>query len=272
MSLPLIKADNIWVVKDGKPILQDVSFQINPDDFITVIGPNGAGKTTLLKVALGLITPTRGKLKRKKNISIGYMPQKLSLSPYLPMDVGTFLSLSQHKTSHNKAIHLLEQVGARHLLNHSLHNLSGGELQRVLLAHALMNNPDLLILDEPVQGVDLEGQNNLYKIIQEITKDYQCATLLVSHDLHFVMAKSAQVLCLNKHICCAGTPDVVKVSPLYKNLFGHKTVVESQVLVPYHHVHDHTHEVESKGCKEPHLHHDNCQSPDKTVDKGSSNE
>lgn len=261
MSNSLIQFENVSVIKNNKTILENINFQINPYDFITVIGPNGAGKTTLLKCILGLEQPNNGKIFKTKNLSIGYMPQKLSLSPYLPLSVETFMQINLVNNSNGVIADILDKVGAKYLMNYSLHNLSGGELQRVLLARAILNKPELLILDEPVQGVDIDGQNNLYQLIANLTKEYKCAVFLVSHDLHFVMAKSEQVLCLNKHICCSGHPEVVKISPLYKTLFGRKHHIEENVLAPYHHDHDHKHD-DAQDCKMNKCVHDHVERND----------
>ena len=186
---------------------------------MTVVGPNGAGKTTLLRVALGLQKPTSGKIERARDITIGYMPQKLHIDPTFPITVRRFLALAKSK-SKTKFETLLADVGAAHVIDSSLQTLSGGELQRVLMARALMREPNILVLDEPVQGVDVQGQIELYELISRIRDERGCAILMVSHDLHLVMSSTDRVLCLNRHICCSGTPEVVVGDPAYTELFG----------------------------------------------------
>jgi zinc transport system ATP-binding protein len=246
MTAPLIVADHIWVQVPTpvgpKTILEDVSLNLLPGKIMTLIGPNGAGKTTLLKVLLNLISITKGSLIRKPGLKIGYMPQKLELNPTLPMTVERLLSLgSPLRTSKIQPLidSCLKEVGALALKHTRLTVLSGGEMQRVMLARALLIEPDLLVLDEPMQGVDVLGQEELYQLIAKIRTAHGCAILLVSHDLHLVMAASDEVVCLNTHVCCSGHPDQVTAHPDYQELFD----------APYKHEHDHRHD---GGCK----HHD----------------
>ena len=239
MTAPLIVADQIGVEVTAstgkKTILENVSLTLMPGKIITLIGPNGAGKTTLLKVLLDLIPVTTGKLSRKAGLKIGYMPQKLELNPTLPMTVERLLSLgTSERTSKIQPLidRCLKEVGALGLKHSFLTVLSGGELQRVMLARALLISPDLLVLDEPMQGVDVLGQEELYQLIANIRDKRGCAILLVSHDLHLVMAASDEVVCLNVHVCCSGHPNQVTADPSYRELF----------IAPYKHEHDHRHD------------------------------
>jgi zinc transport system ATP-binding protein len=239
VTTPLIIADHIWVQRPTsmgkKVILEDVSLALMPGKIMTLIGPNGAGKTTLLKVMLNLIPISQGTLTRKPNLKIGYMPQRLDINPTLPMTVERLLSLATPER--NIKIQplidkCLKEVGAYTLKHSRLTVLSGGEMQRVMLARALLTEPDLLVLDEPMQGVDVLGQEELYQLIAKIRDNRGCAILLVSHDLHLVMAASDEVVCLNTHVCCSGHPNQVTTDPSYQKLF----------VASYQHEHDHRHD------------------------------
>jgi len=230
--------------KTRKVALKDIHLSIKADEILTIIGPNGAGKTTLLKIILGLITPTQGTVQKKEDLRIGYMPQKMTINPFLPLTVSRFLQLSEKKHVLELSIdEALEKVQIPALKNQSVHSLSGGEWQRVLLARALLRKPELLILDEPAQGVDVIGQSDLYWLLSTLRDQMKCGIVLVSHDLHHVMASTNYVVCLNQHICCSGHPDKIVQDPEYHGLFG-KT---PQSLIPYTHHHDHRHD-----CGDPH--------------------
>jgi zinc transport system ATP-binding protein len=203
----------------------------------TLIGPNGAGKSTLVKVILGLQKPTSGKLNRQRKLKIGYVPQKLKLNDSLPLNVTRFLNLAG-KYSKQECIDALRLVGAEHLLNSNMHRLSGGENQRVLLARALLQRPQLLVLDEPAQGVDIQGQIDLYDLIESIRHRFDCGVFMVSHDLHLVMAKTDDVICLHHHVCCSGSPATITQHPSYIALFGNAA---RDSLAFYHHDHEHHH-------------------------------
>ena len=232
---PLIELNHI----SFSPVLKDVDLKLYRGQIVTVVGPNGAGKTTALKILLGLIQPTQGHIVKEKKLKIGYMPQKLFLDRILPLSVERFLSLSPQ---HHTVDQALEMVQARALKHRSLHVLSGGEMQRILLARAIMGHPDLLVLDEPDQGMDVRGQDHLYHLIQRLKEHLRCAVLLVSHNLHFVHASSDHVVCLNGHICCEGRPEEIKQDPAYAALFGlKKSDLLVSSLAPYHHHHDHDH-------------------------------
>lgn len=185
-----------------------MSLELKPGKILTLLGPNGAGKSTLVRVVLGLVTPDEGVIKRNGKLRIGYVPQKLYLDTTLPLTVNRFLRL-RPGTHKEDILPALKRVQAGHLINAPMQKLSGGETQRVLLARALLNRPQLLVLDEPTQGVDVNGQVALYDLIDQLRRELDCGVLMVSHDLHLVMAKTDEVLCLNHHICCSGTPEVV---------------------------------------------------------------
>lgn len=230
-------------------ILNDISLDLNSHQIMTIIGPNGAGKTTLLKLILGLIAPAAGSIFRHPNLRIGYMPQQLAMNSLMPLTVERLLQLATPRS--NKQIGqlietTLSEVGASHLLHQSIHVLSGGERQRVMLARALMQNPNLLVLDEPAQGVDVIGQESLYQLIAEIRDQRDCGIVLVSHDLHTVMRASDVVICLNGHICCSGHPDKVMQHPSYQTLFSGKPLGEPAITTYTHH-HDHCHDQVGEG-------------------------
>ena len=228
-----------------RQLLQQVGLTIGPSEILTIIGPNGAGKTTLIRVALGLLQPTSGKVVRKADISIGYMPQRLHIDPTFPLTVRRFLSMVG-ANQQEKIAPGLREVGAEQVIDSPLQNLSGGEMQRVLLARALLRSPDLLVLDEPVQGVDVHGKMELYQLITNIREQRQCAVMMVSHDLHLVMAATDRVLCLNQHICCSGTPESVTNHPAYLELFGPQAV---KSLAIYSHDQTHRHDSCGDCCK-----------------------
>lgn len=246
MTNVILSLDNVSYQKSGITILEDISFDISAKELVTVIGPNGAGKTTLLKIILGLSFPTKGKIIKIPSLKLGYMPQKLHMDPSLPITVKRFLEFSPHQEALQAVV---APIGIDKLYEKSIHTLSGGEFQRVLLARALLSKPDLLVLDEPLQGVDINGQESLYKLIYEVRQILNCAVLLVSHDLHFVHAASDKVICLNHHICCAGKPEEVKKHPNYQLLFSSNG---SEVLALYAHSHNHSHDMDhTKGdCDE----------------------
>jgi zinc transport system ATP-binding protein len=229
-------------------LIDSVSFTIDEKTITTIIGPNGAGKSTLLRLILGLIGPSSGKISRSKKIKIGYMPQRLSLNSNLPITVERFLSLSKPEIV-EKRIQIeavLKQVKADYTLKQSIHSLSGGEWQRILLARALLQSPDLLVLDEPVQGLDLAGQAEFYRTLHHIKHTLECAVVHVSHDLNLVWDASDTVICLNKHICCMGHPDVVRQNQDVQRLFGG--------FSPYTHHHDHCHDgVDHSTCEHSHV-------------------
>jgi zinc transport system ATP-binding protein len=247
----LIRLTNVSLALGGTPILDGVSLDVHAGEILTLIGPNGSGKTSLIRVLLGLVPPDEGEVDRGQNLRVGYVPQKLQVAPSFPMTVQRFVSLSGERDPKLIAL-ALEKVGADHLVQSQMHGLSGGEMQRVAMARAIVRRPNLLVLDEPAQGVDISGQLDLYNILGQLCEETGCSVLLVSHDLHFVMAATDQVICLNKHVCCAGKPEAVRRDPEFSRLFGPRAARE---LAIYTHEHDHDHglggEVTSEGA-----HHD----------------
>ena len=229
MANPLLKLRNIGLERQGRTILKDVNLDIHAGEIITLIGPNGAGKSTLLKLALGLITPSQGLRTSLNKLRIGYMPQHISLPETLPLSVKHFLKLAKGYQASD-----LDQVAQRLNITRLLHNpmqkLSGGEMQRVLLGRALLSKPELLVLDEPVQGLDVSGQSELYHLIADLKDELNCGVLMVSHDLHLVMASTDKVVCLNGHICCEGHPQTIQHDPSYLELFGQSMPAH---LAPY---------------------------------------
>ncbi len=227
-----------------KTILEDISFSVNKNEIVTIIGPNGAGKTSLLKLILGLSLSTTGKIWRKPDMIIGYMPQKIEMNPFLPLTVNRLLQLSQKKhIAESEIDKILEMIQISSLKNQSLQTLSGGEWQKVLLARALLRRPNLLVLDEPAQGVDVIGQAEFYQLLVTLRNQMNCAIVLVSHDLHLVMAATDHVICLNRHICCSGHPDTVMKDPQYHVLFGEKKKAPTTLgLASYTHHHNHRHD------------------------------
>ena len=237
MTIPLLQAQQITLKRQHKTVLDNISLSIAPKQIITVIGPNGCGKSTLMRVLLKLETPDYGTVEYRPQLRIGYMPQKLSLDQRMPLSVWSFLKLARGTRSADIRA-WLKRLNIEPLAQLSVHTLSGGEWQRVLLARALLMKPELLVLDEPVQGVDIQGQLELYRLIPQLRDELGCAVLMVSHDLHLVMSATDEVLCLNGHICCSGHPDAVSADPAYLRLFGRP---EKAPLTTYTHHHDHDH-------------------------------
>ncbi len=235
----LVEIQNISLQLQQREILQQINFQINRGEIVTLIGPNGAGKTMLLKIVLGLVKPTSGKVTLAQGLRIGYMPQVLVVESLMPLNVERFLLLSPRATV-SKYLALAEVLNLRRLFTAPIQSISGGELQRVLLARALLNDPDLLILDEPAHGIDINGQAALYQMISNMRFKLNCSILMVSHDLNLVIAGTDKVVCLNKHICCSGHPAAVTQNPEFIQLFGAKVAAE---LAVYSHHHDHQHDV-----------------------------
>ena len=235
----LLAARNVGYVQRGKSILNDVSLELHGEEIITLIGPNGAGKTSLIRILLGLSEASTGKVERKKNLQIGYVPQRINVPEVMPLRVCDFLNVTG-KYSIDSCQQMLEEVSCAYLLYSPMQNISGGEMQRVLLARALLKEPQLLVLDEPASGMDIIGQQALYETIKQVRNKHKCSVLMVSHDLHLVMAATDKVICLNTHICCTGHPDDVSEHPEYLKLFG--DAIEGLAL--YSHNHDHEHDLQ----------------------------
>jgi len=238
----LTTLNKISVAFGNRRVLSDISLTLQPGKILTLLGPNGAGKSTLVRVVLGLVPPTSGTLTREPGLRIGYVPQKLHLDATMPLTVSRFMRLKPG-VKRDDILPALKRVQAAHLLDQPMQKLSGGENQRVLLARALMNNPQLLVLDEPTQGVDVNGQLALYNLIDNLRCELGCAVLMVSHDLHLVMAKTDEVLCLNQHICCSGSPEVVSTHPEFIAMFGNRG---AEQLAIYRHHHNHRHDLKGK--------------------------
>ena len=234
---PLVSIENAGVYRNGKWLVRGVGFSIAPAEIVTLIGPNGSGKSTTAKAILGICDLDEGKRTQNNDLRIGYVPQKIEIDWTLPLTVERFMSITA-RLSRSEIDENLKRTSVDHLKKSQLRNLSGGELQRVLLARAIARKPELLVLDEPVQGVDFAGEISLYDLISEIRDELQCGILMISHDLHVVMAATDRVICLNGHVCCQGTPDAVAESLEYKHLFGERAVGS---LAVYQHQHDHQH-------------------------------
>lgn len=239
---PLVTLRDVSVKFDQRQVLSGISLDLSPGRILTLLGPNGAGKSTLVRLVLGLLNASSGTIQREPGLRIGYVPQKLHIDPTLPITVERFMRLSRG-VKKASVLPALKRVQAGHLLNYPLQKLSGGETQRVLLARALLNQPQLLVLDEPTQGVDVNGQVALYDLINQLRVELNCAVLMVSHDLHLVMAKTDEVLCLNHHICCSGTPEVVAQHPEFTAMFGQRG---AEQLAIYRHHHNHRHDLQGR--------------------------
>ncbi len=246
---PLIGMRGVGVSRAGRWLVRGVDLSIRRGEIVTLIGPNGSGKTTTAKTAVGILKPDAGHVDRARDLVVGYVPQKLSVDRSLPMSVARMMRLTT-RVDADAIEAALERVGIAHLAKAQVHELSGGEFQRALLARAMLRRPDLLVLDEPVQGVDFSGEIALYELISELRDNEGCAVLLISHDLHVVMAKTDRVICLNGHVCCEGSPSSVAASPAYRQLFGDRA---AEALAVYRHRHDHTH---LPGGEISYAHHD----------------
>ena len=239
MTELLLTAENIGLTIRGNPILHNINLRVAAGEIVALIGPNGAGKSTLVRVLLGLLQPDSGRVWSRPGLRIGYMPQRLALDGTLPLSVQRFVTLGT-PAARARVQAVLAEVGAAHVLDSPVQAVSGGELQRVMLARALLREPDLLVLDEPIQGVDLNGQYELYDLIGGLRRTHGCGMLMVSHELHLVMATTDHVLCLNRHVCCSGHPDHVARDPAYLDLFG---IDGARRLAVYHHHHNHHHDL-----------------------------
>ncbi len=238
----LLSARGLCVARGGRAILDAIDVDIAPKEIVTLIGPNGSGKTTLVRVLLGLEKPDQGTMRRVPALRIGYVPQRFDIDRAIPMTVERFLALGNGGRQARIA-GVLAEVGAPRVVSQQLAQLSGGELQRVLLARALLSDPQLLVLDEPVRGVDYTGEADLYGLITRLRDAHGFGVLLVSHDLHIVMASSDRVICLNRHVCCSGVPETVAQHPEYVRLFGAEA---ARAFAVYRHHHDHRHDLDGE--------------------------
>ena len=242
----LLRAEGISYSDGNRLILDNISFELRRGEITTIIGPNGAGKSTLTGIVNGLIDNYSGSIERLPDLRIGYLPQKVYVNTLMPLSVERLLRLTR-SASDSELDHALSQTEVGHLRHRQVRSLSEGELKRVLLARTTLGKPDLIVLDEPTSGVDVSGEVKMYELIGELRSQLQCAVLMVSHDLHLVMSKTDQVLCLNQHLCCSGLPESVSKHPEYLALFGDQ-VADS--IAVYTHQHDHVHDVSG------HSHHD----------------
>ncbi len=236
-QMTLLATENLAIRIDGRSILSGVDFAIESGEIVTVVGPNGSGKSTFMRALIGALAPSSGAVKRRDDLRIGYVPQRLQIDPTLPITVSRFLNLPVRRPAAAIAATLTE-VGVGDIASQQMTTLSGGQFQRILLARALLATPDILVLDEPTQGLDQPGIAAFYRLIERVRQRLGCAVLMVSHDLHVVMSASDRVICINGHICCEGAPTTVSAAPEYRALFGLGT---QGALALYQHAHDHTH-------------------------------
>lgn len=236
MSRVLIQTEGLGVVLGGNRVLTGVNIAIRAGEIVTVVGPNGSGKSTLARLVIGALKPSEGRVIRAPGLVFGYVPQRLAIDHTMPMDVERFLALAGGDAAARAAA--LGRVGIPGLERRQMIDLSGGQFQRAMLAQALLRRPDALVLDEAAQGLDQPGVARFYRLVEELRAEMGCAVLMVSHDLHVVMASSDRVICLNGHVCCEGTPTVVSAAPEYRALFGYGT---GGTLALYRHAHDHGH-------------------------------
>ena len=250
LSTPvLIALEQISVRIDDRDILKQIDFSIHEQEIVTLIGPNGAGKSTLIKVLLGILKPNAGQVSSTRKLKFSYVPQKFNPSHSLPLRVKDLLDLESCPAAIKQEI--IQDTGIAKLQDSKVQQLSGGERQRVLLARALLRQPDLLVLDEPMQGLDIQSEAELYDYVRSLPEKYRCAVLMVSHDLQWVMQGTQRVVCLNKHICCSGLPENIQQHPEYQAIFGTNRVF-------YQHHHDHcAHGDSATTCQHdprPHIH------------------
>lgn len=243
--MSLITVKNLSIAYGAKKVLSNVDLSLEQGEIVTIVGPNGSGKTSLLRAIIGAIEASSGEITLKPKLKVGYVPQRLHIDPTLPITVERFMRLA-NSVSKVQCHAALDAAGVPDLLKHQMSQLSGGQFQRVMLARALINQPDVLLLDEATQGLDQPGSAAFYRQIEAVRGGTGCAVLMISHDLHVVMSASDRVICLNGHVCCAGTPAVVASAPEYRALFGAGT---GGALALYRHDHDHDHDHEH-----PHRH------------------
>ncbi len=233
----LASLENISLYLNDQQILKGINLEIRKGQITTLIGPNGGGKTSIARILIGILKASSGKVTIQKNVKIGYVPQKLAIDKTIPLRVIDFLKLSADSTT-KQLVEITKKLNIENILEKSLHQISGGQMQKSLLAKALMGNPDILVLDEPTSNMDIAAQGEFYDLIEEIRKQQHCAILLISHDLHIVMQKTNQVICVNHHICCEGNPESINNHPEYLSLFG-KHKINNIAIYPHHHDHQH---------------------------------
>lgn len=249
---PLIEARGLGVRRGGRWLVEGVDLAIRPGEIVTLIGPNGSGKSTTVRALLGIWQADAGEVRRRDGLTIGYVPQRLTIDWTMPLTVRRLMTLTgRHGAA--EIMTALEEVGIAHLAEAPVQQLSGGEFQRALLARAIVRRPRLLVLDEPVQGVDFAGEIALYELIRDIRQRLGCGILMISHDLHIVMGQTDSVVCLNGHVCCSGSPQAVSESPEYRRLFGAQA---ASALAIYHHHHDHVHLDDGRVVHDHHDAHD----------------
>lgn len=234
----LISLNSVTLGYDGKIVLRDIDLTVKRGEIITIVGPNGSGKTSMMRALIGALVPTTGSIVRSRALRLGYVPQKLNIDHSFPITLRRFLSVPK-RINPEQVTEAASLVGMGDFLDQQIATLSGGQFQRALLARAIIDAPDLLLLDEPTQGLDQNGSARFYQLIAGLKEKLDCAIVLVSHDLHVVMSASDRVICLNGHICCEGTPSVVSSAPEYRALFGSGT---QGALAIYQHQHDHVHD------------------------------
>lgn len=229
--------ENIGLTINGQKIIDKISLQLKKGEITTLIGPNGGGKTSIARILLGILKPSLGKISKNPKLKIGYMPQKIEIDKTIPMTAKDFIELSTHKIEIDEGFkNMASRLNVEKILHKQIHDLSGGQLQKILFLRALVNKPDLLVLDEPTQYMDIAATQDFYQIIEEVRKSNNCAILLISHDLMMVMQKTDVVFCVNHHVCCHGSPEDINQHPEYLSLFGNRSN-----LAVYQHHHDHKH-------------------------------
>ncbi len=241
--MSLITITNLSVCYGSKTVLQDIDLSVEPAEIVTIVGPNGSGKTSLFRAIIGTAPISNGNVEIMSDLKIGYVPQRLNIDHTLPITVERFLRLN-NKPEENSYYEALTNAETDGLLKLQMSDLSSGQFQRVLLTRALINQPEILLLDEATQGLDQPGSATFYRTIEGLRRNTGCAVLMISHDLHVVMSTSDRVICLNGHVCCAGAPETVASSPEYKALFGADT---EGTLALYRHHHDHSHDSRNEG-------------------------
>ncbi|KIC43616.1 zinc ABC transporter ATPase [Ruegeria sp. ANG-S4] len=244
--MALVTVEDLGVRYGANTVLRHIDMTVEPGEILTIVGPNGSGKTSLLRAIIGAVQPASGRVTLKPGLRIGYVPQKLHIDPTLPISVERFLRLT-HRATRQSCAEALEAAGVPDLSKRQMSQLSGGQFQRVLLARALINKPEILLLDEATQGLDQPGSAAFYRQIETVRTETHCAILMISHELHVVMSASDRVICLNGHVCCQGSPAVVASAPEYRALFGTGT---GGALALYRHDHDHHHHDHSQKAAE----------------------